>query len=392
MISSPTEFLSNLKSFTHPSAVKTLGSRGAEKTSGSEDNTKAMAQLQERLMQQLAKRIPGMEVADLKALDPADFTPEAIAERVTQFVGQGLESARQQGRSEQEVQSLYDNAVRGMEEGLTEAKDILAGLNLLQGKIAEDVEKTAGLLRDSLAELDPSRQREAIARRSGRAALSMAERYQSASTFELQMRTQEGDEVTIRFGQRQDISASAAAYADSDGNRAAMFALSRSEEMGFSFSIEGDLNDEEMTALQDLTRDVSRMADDFFGGDMQKAFDQVDALRFDTSQLASFEVNMSQTQQYTAARAYRETQQIERPEAEQRPGLRLGQLMNEMRERFNQAALSFLEQPEAAGVSLMRALVEQDARMREADSDKREPLQANLDTLLGARSAEPQAA
>lgn len=346
----------------------------------------AMAQVQESLLNRLVERIPGVDVADLQKRNPADFSPEAIADRIGSFVGRGLENALAQGRSDKELQSLYDSAVRGMEQGLADAKDVLDGLGVLNGKIAEDVDETAKLTRDALAGLDPSRRREQLEVSSGgSAALSMAERFASASSFEMQLRTQDGDEVTLKFGQSSEFSSSAAAYADSDGNRAAAYSMSRTEQVGYSFSFEGgDLSEDEMTAIRDLVRDVGQMADDFFGGDVQKAFDQAGGLGFDGSQIAAFEVNMSQSQQYTAARAYRETQQIETPAAEQRPGMRLGQLMNEMRESFNQSMLDFLESPREVGGGIMRGLAEQDTRMRDAPPESRERMQENLDNLLSS--------
>ncbi|EIC22662.1 hypothetical protein Thi970DRAFT_02940 [Thiorhodovibrio frisius] len=351
----------------------------------------AMAKLQENLMNRLVEQIPGVEVADLQKRNPADFSPEAIADRISSFVGRGLENARTQGRSDKEVQSLFDSAVRGMEQGLAEAKDILSGLKMLQGGVAEQVDETAQRTRDALAELDPSRRREQLEVSSGgSAALSMAERYSSASSFEMQVRTQDGDQITLKFGQSSEFSSSAAAYADSNGNRAAAFSMSRSEQVGYSFSFEGgNLSQDEMTAMSDLVRDVGQMADDFFGGDIQKAFDQAGGLSFDGSQIAAFELNMSQSQQYTAAKAYRQTQQIEAPAEEQRPGMRLGQLMNEMRDRFSQSMLDFLDNPEEAGAGIMRGLVEQDTRMRDAPPESRQRMQANLSDLL-SNFSQPQ--
>lgn len=340
----------------------------------------AMAQLQDSVMNRLVEKIPGVDIADLRKRDAADFSPDAIAGRISDFVAKGLESARAQGRSDAEVQSLYDNAVRGMERGLSEARDVLEGLNLLQGGIADQVDETAKRMRESLADIDPSRLRDQVDV-SGSAGMSIAERYQSSSSFELQLQTQDGDEVTVTFGRSSDVSASAAAYTDSNGNRAAAFSMSRSEQVGYSFSIQGNLSEDETAAIRDLFRDVSQMADDFFGNDIQKAFEQAGSMSFDGSQIASFELNMSQSQQYTAAQAYRETQQIDSPE-QNRPGLRLGQLMNEMRDRFSQSVLDFLENPQEVGASMMNALAQEDVRMKDASPENRERLQANLEDLL----------
>lgn len=347
----------------------------------------AMAKLQENLMNRLVERIPGVDVADLQKRNPADFSPEAIADRISSFVGKGLENARAQGRGDKEVQSLYDSARRGMEQGLADAKDVLDGLGLLNGTIADDVNETAKLTRDALDELDPSRVRDQIDVGGGAAmtaGMSIAERYSSASSFEMQLRTQDGDEITVSFGQRSEFSASAAAYADSDGNRAAAFSMSRTEEVGYSFSVKGNLSEDEMTAIRDLVRDVNQMADDFFGGDVQKALDQAGDMSFDGSQLASMELSMSQTQQYTAAQAYRQTQRMDTPDEDQRSGLRLGQLINDMRDRFSQSVLDFLDKPAEVGAGLMRGLVEQDTRMKDAAPESRERLQANLADLLSS--------
>ncbi|MBK1647557.1 hypothetical protein CKO36_02835 [Rhabdochromatium marinum] len=345
----------------------------------------ALGALQESLMSRLVERIPGVDLADLQQRKAEDFSPEAIADRIGQFVSKGLENARANGRSDAEVQSLYNSAVQGMEQGLADARETLESLSLLQGTIADQVDETAKRTRDVLAELDPSRGRDQVnVTGRGSVAMSAMEQYKSASSFELQLRTQDGDEVTVRFGQSSEFATSSSAYVDSDGNAAASYSMSRTEQSGYSFSIEGDLSKEETTAIRDLVRDVSQLANDFFDGDVQKALDQAGDMSFDGSQLASFELNMSQSQQYTAAQAYKETQQIEAPPEEQRPGMRLGQLINSMRDLFNRSTLGFLENPADTSAGFMRGLFEQDTRMKEASPDNRERLQAKLEDLLSS--------
>lgn len=350
---------------------------------GSNPTAQALSSLQEKALNALTREIPGMDVSALKKVDPNDYTPDKIADRISSFVAMGLENARARGKSEEEVQALYDSAVKGVEQGFKEAKDILDNLKVLNGDIATQVKATEDATFAALEKLSPSRPAETVSGTGGMTSVAAAERYQKAEDFSLTLKTREGDVVKVNFSRSLDAQSSVAAARDGQGNQAARLDLSRTEKTGYEFSVEGDLNEEEITAIQNLMRDVGQVANDFYGGDVQKAFDQVSNVSFDSKQLASMDLRMSRSEQYSSVQQYRNTQQMEKPE-QANAGRRLGHLANDLRDSFQKPALEFLEQARDIATQLMQGLMEQDSRFKDAAPEQQAIYQNNLDRLLGS--------
>ncbi|WP_200834016.1 DUF5610 domain-containing protein [Nitrincola tapanii] len=358
---------------TQPKPVETQSHAPGQKMTNAYG--RELTTLETRILETVAKQIPGMSVEGLRKLDANEYTPEKVADRISGFVAQGLELARARGESEEKIQQLYERAMKGVEQGFKEAKEILSGLGVLNGRIAEDVERTERLTFDALAQLDP-RQQQVKALES----MAVAQRYERAESFELNLTTREGDQVKIRFASQQAFQASAAMVRDGQGNQATVLDISRSERSGFMFSVEGNLNADELDAIQTLVRDISQLADEFFNGDVQKAFEQAQDLRMDGSQLASMNLTMTRSESFSKVQAYQTTEQ--QTQAEDKPGRRLGQLMQALAAELNQSMLDFIREPKALGRDLMQALVEQDTRFKLSGTEEQTRLRENLGRLL----------
>lgn len=336
---------------------------------------------QQKLLESLASHIPGMDAQGLQELDPAEYTPDKIAGRISGFVAMGLANAQERGRSGEDLQSLYDSAVKGVEKGFREAREILSSLDVLNGKVAEQVDETEELTFDALAGLNPGAAQEAQSLGTTRA-LSGAERFQHAERMELSICTRDGDEITIRFAHALDERASFASAMDAEGNQFSQFGFSSIEKSGLQISFKGgSLSAEEDQALSNLLDDVGQLANDFFDGDVQAAFEQAQDISFDSSQLARMELNMRSSTRYSAAQRYQETQQLS-DTTDTKPGRRLGHLMREMQERFSQPGLAFLEDSRRSGAQLMNGMVEQDSRFKLAETEQQVLYRQRLSQLL----------
>lgn len=340
--------------------------------------------LQNQILQNLARAIPGQSPGSLQRLDASDFTPEKVADRIAAFVEMGLANARARGASESELQALKEQATRGVEQGFREAREILSGLHLLEGRIAEDVDETERLTFAALEELKLDPGERALG---GTTGLFMMERFSRADSLELNITTQSGAEVRIQFESRQDERLQAQIQVQ-EGESSGWLDVSRFEASGYQFSIEGDLDPDELRAVQDLVRDAGSLANEFFNGDVQRAFEMLPELRFDTTQLQAMELSMTRTETYHMTQAYEQTQQIDAPE-HSRAARRLGQLAEAMRERFNLPALQFLDNPVEAGGQIMNTLMEQDSRFKEAAAERQQQFQDNLARLLDAVGRQP---
>jgi len=363
--------------------LKSYSSTATSDAQGGSANS-ALSTLQDKALSGIAREIPGMDVSDIKKLDANDYSPDKIASRISKFVAVGLENARARGKSEEEVQALYDSAMKGVEQGFKEAKDILSNLKMLNGDIAAQVGETEKQTFAALADLDPSKvSQQSPTLTESVTGASMAERYQRAEDFSLELKTREGDTVKVSFSRNLDIQNTVAAAADSEGNQAMTLDLSRSESSGYQFSVEGDLNADELGAIQNLVRDVGQVASNFYGGDVQKAFEQVSDVSFDSSQLSSMNLRMSRSEQYSAAQRYQQTQQMDSPEQTQ-GARRLANLGRDMSDSFSNPALDFLDQARESAAQIMRNLVQQDSTFKDASSDQQSLFQERLDRFLGA--------
>jgi len=328
------------------------------------------------LLNRLAENIPGMSSGDLKTLDSDDFSPEKVANRIGDFVAQGLEAARRSGRSEEDIQNMYNAAVSGVEKGFAEARDILDNLGMLQGSIAENIDATEEQTFSALDALNPSLRDTINSNTISR--LTAAERFDQAESLSLTVTTQDGDEVTINFASQ---SRSEQSYGiETDGSStSALFNISRSEESSYQFSVNGDLDNDEIDALQNLIKDVNEIAGEFFDGDIQKAFDIASEYQMDKSELSSMNLQLSQTEQYSSIAKY---SQVENQNAvTQDAAKRLGNYAQSFEGVTTDPKLDFVNEIREFSQELLESLVTQDARYREADNDKQHQHNQRLDTI-----------
>ncbi|MFP4155845.1 MAG: DUF5610 domain-containing protein [Halothiobacillaceae bacterium] len=350
------------------------------KTPAQEDSAKVLSGLQNKILESLANKIPGMTPEKMRALDAREYTPEKVSDRIADFVSRGLDNARARGASESDIAELQRQATEGARRGFAEAREILDSLDILSGRIAEDVERTEELTFDKLAALGSVTSPAA----SELTSMAAAERYAQAERFEMNITTRSGQEVTIAFDRSMTQESSGAVAVDDQGNRVARFDISRSEQSGFQFSIRGDLEADELEAIENLVRDVSQLANEFFNGDVQQAFEQARNLDFDASQLARMDLSMSRTEVYIATQAYTQTSHLDEHGDSQRGVRRIDQLVDGLAQKIQDRQLAFIDQQADFVSQLMERLTEQDTRFKRADSDTQQDMRDHLGMLISA--------
>lgn len=367
----------NTISSYHPASSQSAETQNLKNQSTNTAGKAAEAQAKDTLLGRLAEHIPGVSAEDMKNQKAEDFTPDKVAQNISNFVGMGLESMRREGRSEEDIQKMHQAAMRGIEKGFNEAKEILEGLGAfaiptIEPMIDETFDKTMDAVQALLPNQDYS---PSFGRARGTEAF-YAERYSQSESFSLKLTTKEGDEVTIQFGSSSYESSSFGAVSNANGQ-----AMSASMERGSSssmfFSIEGDLNDEEMAAINDLLKDVNEIADEFFSGDLQEAFDMATEFEMDGEQLASMNLRLVQTQSYSAASAYSTVGAL--PSVENADAL---SPIKDFGDRLTGAAedpmLGFMEEADKFISDLINSLTENDIRYLDADEQETSRLDQNM--------------
>lgn len=330
----------------------------------------------EALLERLAKNVPGLKKDDVTDLAANDFSPSKIASRISNFVSQGLENARQNGASEEEIQSKFDAAMSGVKKGFEEAKEILENLDVLSGSIASNIEETEKLTFKALDELNPSGPTlpDLPELPVYHTQVAAAERYKSAETFSLDVKTQDGDSVKILFANQSSQQASFGHVSDGNGNSATSFQFSQSQSSAFSFQVQGDLDQDELDAIGKLMDDVSEIANEFFNGDVQKAFETATEFKLDKTELSAMSLHLTKSQEYSAAASYQGVQNNTAPDA----GKLAGHLLNNFDQAVQRPELGFLQDIAKVGQQLLDSLVEQDTRYIEADKEQQSAFDKNL--------------
>jgi hypothetical protein len=116
----------------------------------------------------------------------------------------------------------------------------------------------------------------------------------------LQFVTQEGDVVQLELRSRTALDMAGAAGSGADGVVAAGSArvIAGSH---LAIHVQGNLNDEEMAAIQDVLTQVEDLAAQFYSGSVDAAFAAASALSIDGSQLAAAALDMRQSLRVHAA-------------------------------------------------------------------------------------------
>lgn len=296
-----------------------------------------------------------------------NFSPDAVAERIADTVEARIQSERENGASEEELHSLYEQANAGVEQGLREAKQIITATGFFEGEVKDTYIETALAIDDKLSALKaslfssnedheiavpvksisqpeniPEVQQESItepnvvstsandaqltstqkplnlestfsslgAGGARSASQSSALFFHQENTLEMEVFTQDGDRVTINIaaGEAFDYSATSR---HSPGQALATANLLQGNYHDLSFSVHGELDNAEMEALTELFSQINEIAHSFYGGDTGLAFEQALSMGYDASELASFTINMAQTEVSSVTETYRNIQGLD---------------------------------------------------------------------------------
>ena len=264
------------------------------------------ADAQATLANRLAERL-GLEPGAL-AGKANDYTPEKVAGRILGFIEQRLQSEQAAGADPSKLKGLLEQARSGVEKGFAEARKILDGMGVLQGKVASDIDDTYQKIQDGFSDLDKRFNPDAALVEGSTNIAAYSERFAAqAETFDMEVTTRDGDRLSISIAQASANWSQSGVVASSNGNGSALVASSQSGSMqicAWQVSVEGELDEEERGALEKLFGQVQELSDKFYSGDLSGAFDRAMALDMDGEQLASMSLRLTQTTVRQATDAY----------------------------------------------------------------------------------------
>ena len=287
------------------SSLNSAASRAAQASQSMAARNSA-ADAQATLANRLAEKL-GVPPGSLSGARD-DYTPEKVAGRILGFIEQRLQSEAAAGADPTKLDKLLSQARDGVEKGFAEARKILDGMGVLKGQVAGDIDDTYKRIQDGFTDLD-KRFGSAVPSAGDTVAVAgYSERFSAlAETFDLSVTTRDGDRLRISVAQASASWSQSSFAASSDGKSTTVVGSSQSGSMrigGWQVDVEGELDDDEIKALEKLFSQVQDLSDKFYAGDLAGVFDRAMAVDMDGEQLASMSLRLTQTSVRQATDAY----------------------------------------------------------------------------------------
>lgn len=241
------------------------------------------------------------------------FDFEKVAKNVLRFVGGVIRGAAESGASDEKLTGLFSQAREGVSKGFAMAEKDLAGF--MNDEVAEGVSRSRDLIDTGINDLETD-----IFNRNNLVSLTEVNALSASDekTGSLRIRTRDGDEVTLSFESLRQFSAAEqtrstlATPGDSDtgdkltGSQTSVYQYY--EKSGISFSLQGELDDSELEAVANLVGQAQDLADTFYSGDLDTAFEQALDLGFDDKELVGYALQLNRTTQAEVMKTYENIQ------------------------------------------------------------------------------------
>lgn len=235
---------------------------------------------------QFALEINGQRYQAPKAKEPEVVTPEtlfdfqSVADNVLQFITGRLGAARADGKSDDDLTEMMEQARKGVDMGFGAAREQLGDWATENEDIKTGIDQSYKLIQDGLEEFEKEFFGKVSTTEMG--AAEMASRQQGY----LEIQTKDGDKVVLRFNDNWQVKSE-------NSESGSQFSLKSSQ--SFSFSLEGDLSSDKMDSIGKLIKGIDDLAGNFFSGNFEDLLKKAGELKLDDSQLASYSLKLKQS-------------------------------------------------------------------------------------------------
>ena len=306
-------------------------------SSGVQDKRQAALQIVNRTLTAAYEKIASRgQAASAEYENFEPLTAEKVANNILGFIERRLQLDVAEGASQEDLQARLEAGLAGFKKGFAEASEKLEALSLLSPEIKADIGKTYDLVLEGVDELrskfiqstQPADEAKPAASTAPAVVKTSSNKtapttldvpnflpatssylgygnyeYGRAREFSFELTTKEGDKVTIKATSSEGLAVEAGRTSRGNNSVSALNA-SYSSSQSFSLSIEGELSEDELGAINDLLGRVNDLAGQFFGGNLDAAFDKAMNLGYDAEQIGSFSLNLAQAEIQQVTQAY----------------------------------------------------------------------------------------
>lgn len=123
--------------------------------------------------------------------------------------------------------------------------------------------------------------------------------YSEKQQFSFSLTTAEGDEITITADRSSHLY-----NASHQGTSNTLDIQTSSNQQQFAFQVNGDLNEDELTAINDLLVQIMSLSEQFYSGDVGTAYQSALAMNYDSSEITAYALQLTQVESYHVAATY----------------------------------------------------------------------------------------
>lgn len=309
--------------------VKSAAVTPKDNVPASDEKRHSALQLVTRTLSQAYEKIAGKDaVSTVAQNDQEPMTATKAASTILGFIERRLKMDVADGATQEQLQSRLDAGLEGFKKGFADAEEKLKALSMFYPEVEADLADTFKQVLDGVdvlrakfiggTETNPAATPAATPVIAAPASVNNIAiqqglyEYAEARDFKFELTTKEGDKVSIRASSSLGVSVAAA----QDKNGVSING-SKSSANNFELSIEGDLNEDELNAINKLLGRVDKLAGQFYAGNLDDVFDKAVNLGYDDQQIASYALNLSQVQIQQVAETYKAFA----PEGDEAPSL-----------------------------------------------------------------------
>ena len=136
--------------------------------------------------------------------------------------------------------------------------------------------------------------------------------YGRKDTFTFELKTLDGDTISINASNTAVFVGEYASATDASDEKNIEGMKDKND---FTMDVVGELDEQERVAIESLLNQVMSLADEFYNGDIDKAYEAAMDLGYDQNEIASYAINLRQTEQFSVAAAYQDLQPSVSPDA-----------------------------------------------------------------------------
>ena len=266
-------------------------------------------------------------VAETESVSGPEQRAQGASSTILTFIEAQLLRDLADGATPEELESRIQAGLDGFEKGFSEASELLQGLQGMSEEIWGELEHTRDLVRQGVNELrqrflgeeaeadsveqEPAEAATASSNETAPVAIEAAQKPSVSSlytqqsgaasnSFSFMLTTTDGDKVRISASSlRASLMES---YVDSLGN--VQVSSEQAQRDRFQLKVEGELDADELRAINDLLSQVAVLSEQFFAGDVEQAYSLATELGFDSSEISQFALRLKHTSVQQMSQAY----------------------------------------------------------------------------------------